>query len=76
MILGHAAGVAAALAARASSPVQKVDVPALQRILREEGAVFEYSPDDYQRALTAIRRRFAAPPRTGPSPWGRPAKKD
>ncbi|MFN7541813.1 MAG: FAD-dependent oxidoreductase [Acidobacteriota bacterium] len=76
MILGHAAGVAAALAARAASPVQKVDVPALQRILREEGAVFEYSPDDYQRALTAIRRRFAAPPRTGPSPWGRPAKKD
>lgn len=74
MILGHAAGVAAALAARANVPVQKVDVPALQRILREEGAVFEYSQDEHQRALAAIRRRFAAPPRTGPSPWGRPAR--
>jgi hypothetical protein len=76
MILGHAAGVAAALAARSSIPVQKVDVPALQRILRDEGAVFENSPDDYQRALAAIRRRFAPPPRTGPSPWGRPLKKN
>ncbi len=74
MILGHAAGVAAALAARANVPEQKVDVPALQRILREEGAVFEYSQDEHQRALAAIRRRFAAPPRTGPSPWGRPAR--
>ena len=39
MILGHAAGTAAALAARRGVPVQRVDVTALQTRLREERQV-------------------------------------
>ena len=39
MLLGHAAGVAAALAARAGCAVQDVDVDELQRRLRDQGQV-------------------------------------
>jgi hypothetical protein len=39
MLLGHAAGLAAALAARAGCAVQDVDVVELQRRLREAGQV-------------------------------------
>jgi FAD-dependent oxidoreductase family protein len=39
MLLGHAAGHAAAQAARRGIPVQDVDVPALQEALRQEGQV-------------------------------------
>jgi hypothetical protein len=39
MLLGHAAGVAAAQAARRGVPVQDVDVPALQDALRNAGQV-------------------------------------
>ncbi|HVU91975.1 MAG TPA: FAD-dependent oxidoreductase, partial [Jatrophihabitans sp.] len=38
-MLGHAAGVAAALAAREGRPVQAVDVGAVQQRLRDAGAV-------------------------------------
>lgn len=76
MILGHAAGLAAAMAAKSNSSVQQVDIKALQNTLREEGAVFEFSVEEYNRAFAAIRKRFAAPARKGPIPWGRPAPKD
>jgi hypothetical protein len=39
MLLGHAAGLAAAQAARRGVPVQDVDVPALQQTLRRYGQV-------------------------------------
>ena len=39
MILGHAAGVAASMAAQRGGPVQEVDIPALQKELRRQGAV-------------------------------------
>ena len=39
MLLGHAAGLAAAQAARRDVAVQDVDVPALQRALLDEGQV-------------------------------------
>jgi hypothetical protein len=38
-MLGQAAGVAAALAARSGRPVQSIDVPAVQDALRDAGAV-------------------------------------
>ncbi len=42
MIVGHAAGVAARMAARAGIAVQDVDVKALSERLREQRAVFEW----------------------------------
>jgi hypothetical protein len=39
MLLGHAAGIAAALAARAGTAVQDVDVAELQTLLRGQGQV-------------------------------------
>jgi hypothetical protein len=39
MLLGHAAGCAAALAARSGSAVQDVAIGELQRALREAGQV-------------------------------------
>lgn len=59
MIIGHAAGVAAALAKRDGIPVQKVNVPELQKILRDEGAVFEYVPaTEQQRSLDLLKSRY------------------
>jgi hypothetical protein len=39
MLVGHAAGLAAAQAARREVPVQDVDVGCLQEVLRDEGQV-------------------------------------
>lgn len=51
MIAGHAAGVAAAVAARAGQSVQDVDVPALQKRLREQKQVVDFvagQPEKFQ----------------------------
>jgi hypothetical protein len=55
--------------------VQDFNIAALQSKLREEGAVFEYNMDEYNKAFAAIRKRFAPPARKGPIPWGRPSEK-
>lgn len=44
MIGGHAAGVAAALAARENQPVQLLDVPTLQNELRKQRQVVDFVP--------------------------------
>jgi len=75
MIIGHAAGVAAALAIGAKAAVQDIDMGELQRRLKREGAVFEYGAQHNAEALSLIRRRFAPPPRSGPIPWGYPQKR-
>jgi len=62
MILGHAAGVAAALAVRKSQPVQDVSVPELQKILKSEAAVFEYVRTPQADALSIIHRKMAPKP--------------
>ena len=54
MIIGHAAGVAAALAAQKGVAVQSVPVDELQKILLAEGAVFEQGVDIQLRALARI----------------------
>jgi len=56
MIIGHAAGVAAGLVIRANKPVQEIDVPELQKILKSQAAVFEYVPSPQQQALDILRR--------------------
>jgi hypothetical protein len=74
MIIGHAAGVAAALALKHNVAVQDVPVPELQAILREEGGVFEQGHEYQLKALSAIRSKVTPPPaRRGPAPWARPA---
>ncbi len=74
MILGHAAGVAAALAVEHSSPVQEIPVAELQKRLRSQGAIFEYGAEHQAQALAIIRKMFAGPPRRGPAPWARPSR--
>ena len=54
MIIGHAAGVAAALAIKNQKAVQDISVPELQAILKREGAVFEYVRSPQQDALSII----------------------
>jgi hypothetical protein len=75
MILGHAAGIAAALAASSGAAVQDIDIAELQRRLKDEGAVFEYGREFQEEALAKIRGRYAPPPRKGPVPWAMPEKK-
>ena len=72
MILGHAAGAAAALAAKSDRAVQDVDLAVLQKRLLEEGAVFQLGQEYQDRGLAAIRMRYAEPPPQGPVPWARP----
>lgn len=73
MILGHAAGVAAALATKHNTNVQSVPIDELQRILLEEGGVFERGFEVQRMALERIRRKFTPP--AAPllkAPWARP----
>jgi hypothetical protein len=58
MILGHAAGIAAALALKGGGMVQDIPVAELQKILRDEGAVFELSPNQQSEALDKLRGRL------------------
>jgi hypothetical protein len=75
MILGHAAGVAAALAVDKGVSVQAVPVADLQKTLLDEGGIFEQGVAIQLKALARIRARFqpAAPP--GKAPWARPEPK-
>ncbi len=75
MILGQAAGIAAALSIESGRAVQQVDVSELQRRLKNEGGVFELGAEYQEAGLREIKKRYAAPPRRGPLPWARPAKK-
>ncbi|MGJ5818502.1 FAD-dependent oxidoreductase [Paludibaculum fermentans] len=75
MILGHAAGIAAALAIRAGSTLQDINIPELQKKLKDEGAVFEAGIEFQNQGLAAIRKRYAPAARKGPVPWGRRAAK-
>lgn len=58
MIIGHASGVAAALAIKGNTSVQDVQVPELQRILKSEGAVFEYNRTPQRDALDLLHKRM------------------
>ena len=75
MIIGHASGVAAALAIKKNVAVQDIPVADLQKTLLAEGAVFESGIENQNRALAIIRQRYRLPARRGPAPWARPATK-
>ncbi len=59
MIIGHAAGVAAALAIKSALPVQQISVPDLQKALKAEGAVFHYEKSEQHDALDWLMRSLA-----------------
>ncbi len=57
MIIGQAAGIAAQLAIRDGKAVQDVNVAELQKLLKAQGAVFEYATGPQQRALEIVAAR-------------------
>ncbi len=75
MILGHAAGLAAAMAAKANGAVQDVNVAELQKQLKAEGAIFEYGIQHQADALEKIRARYRGPVSNAPRSWDREPKK-
>jgi hypothetical protein len=75
MLIGHAAGIAAALAVRSRSAVQDVNVAELQKKLLAEGAVFEYGAEFQAKGLAAIREILQPSPARRRAPWARPAVK-
>ncbi len=61
MILGQAAGVAAAMALKAGKPVQDIDVASLSAKLKSQGAVFEWvAPVDGPSFFQNLFKRFGA----------------
>ena len=76
MIIGHAAGIAAAAAAKAGNDVQDTDVPHLQAALKAEAGVFEQGVQFQDRALAILRNRFRAPTPTGPRAYERAPSTD
>ncbi|NWF84896.1 MAG: FAD-dependent oxidoreductase [Bryobacteraceae bacterium] len=59
MIIGHAAGIAAAMAVKSGVPVQQISVPDLQKTLKSEGAVFRYEQSEQHDAFDWLRRSLA-----------------
>ena len=57
MIIGQAAGVAAAMAIRTNRAVQDIDTAALTRTLLDQGAILEYVPGLQSRSIAKFRTR-------------------
>jgi ABC-type taurine transport system ATPase subunit len=56
MIIGQAAGVAAALAVRNNTSIQDVPMPALQQMLRAHGAVLHLDEEFHASSQPAEHR--------------------
>jgi hypothetical protein len=61
MILGQAAGVAAAMAIRRSLAVQDIDTAALTRTLVEHGAILEYKATTQAEVVSRFRGKWPPP---------------
>ena len=61
MILGQAAGVAAAMAIRRSLAVQNIDTAALTRTLVEQGAILEYAQPAQAELVARFRGKWPPP---------------
>ena len=57
MIIGQAAGVAAAMTIRTNRAVQDIDTAALTRTLVDQGAILEYVPGLQSRSIAKFRTR-------------------
>jgi hypothetical protein len=66
MMIGQAAGVAASLAVKGNSAVQDIPIVELQRLIKEQGGVFEYGAARQNEALAIIRKALTPPARPGP----------
>jgi hypothetical protein len=74
MILGHAAGIAAAQAIAKGTSVQNISIPDLQKTLIAEGGIFEQGLEIQSKALAKIRANHdPIRPRTK-APWARKHK--
>ena len=62
MIIGQAAGVAAAMAIRAGVAVQDIDTRALTRTLVEHGAILEYAEPAQARLVSRFKGRWPPAP--------------
>ncbi|HEY8750295.1 MAG TPA: FAD-dependent oxidoreductase, partial [Tepidisphaeraceae bacterium] len=60
MIIGQAAGVAAAMAVRKKLAVQDIDTAALSTQLESQGAILRYEPSRQQAALQVIKKRTSS----------------
>jgi hypothetical protein len=58
MMIGQAAGVAAAMAIRGGKAPQEIDVAELQKTLKSQGAVFEYMRSPQQDAFDQLRKQM------------------
>jgi hypothetical protein len=61
MILGQAAGVAAAMAIRGGLAVQDIDTAALTQTLVEHGAILQYKPDVQSAVVARFRGKWPPP---------------
>ena len=61
MILGQAAGVAAAIAIRRAAAVQEIDTALLTRTLVEHGAILEYAPSMQSTLVGRFHGRWPPP---------------
>jgi hypothetical protein len=61
MILGQAAGVAAAMAIRGGLALQDIDTAALTRTLVEHGAILQYKPDAQSAVVARFRGKWPPP---------------
>jgi len=59
MILGHAAGVSAAMAVKRKSAIQDVNVSELLSTLRSQGMISEFEPPKQRPDFSALWRKFA-----------------
>ena len=58
MIIGQAAGVAAAMAVKSSQPLHEIDAPALVARLREQGALMEQDVRSHMAVIAGFARRI------------------
>lgn len=71
MILGHAAGIAAAQAVAKGTSVQNISIPELQKTLLAEGGIFTQGVEIQLQALAKLKAKFdPITPRTK-APWAR-----
>ena len=59
MIMGHAAGVAAAMAIKGHVPVQGIETTTLAQALKQQGAILEYLPSAQAPIFWQFQRRRA-----------------